>query len=298
MKPSLAITAFAAAVLASTAVHAQPGSGGQGNAGVAPYTEGGRANPRLGRGPTPIPGDPNTVDAPTGDGIVSSGSSATRSGAQPAAGASSGGSGSTTSRPVYDPDTVGTGVGGGATPYATTPRDAIPGAGTAAGSGTSSGRGNSWNDGSSGSTGARPGYDTNSVGTGVGGGATPSATTPPGAIPGRPTGAVPAQPQASVQPGQPMTGVQSYDSLGQRYGGQVIARIDDIPNLDGRDGPGQTRLALLQTSLLNTFSTLGFTAVRDFRKVGERYYAQAMLPTGSWTAVEIDPNAGTISTVR
>lgn len=80
--------------------------------------------------------------------------------------------------------------------------------------------------------------------------------------------------------------------------GGVIARIDDIPDLESRMGPGQNRLALLQTTMLNAFSSLGFESARDFRKDGERYYAEAMTSGGGWRTVEIDPATGVIRYAR
>lgn len=62
-----------------------------------------------------------------------------------------------------------------------------------------------------------------------------------------------------------------------------------VPNLAERRGPGQKPIELRQTSLLNMLSASGFVAVRDFRKQGERYVADAMSPQGEWTTVVLDP---------
>lgn len=80
--------------------------------------------------------------------------------------------------------------------------------------------------------------------------------------------------------------------------GNVLVDLDRIPNFEQRRGPGQTPRALMQTSLLNNFSAYGFTAVRDFRKVGDNYMADAQAPDGRWITVALDPDSGTISTVR
>lgn len=68
------------------------------------------------------------------------------------------------------------------------------------------------------------------------------------------------------------------------------------PNIAARRGPGQKPIELRQTTLLNQLSASGFVAVRDFRKEGERYIADAMTPQGEWTTVILDPRD--LSTTR
>lgn len=86
-------------------------------------------------------------------------------------------------------------------------------------------------------------------------------------------------------------------TTGQMQGNrQVLMNVD--PNMQGRADRGQNRLELMQTSLLNYFSAAGFTAVRDFRKQGESYVAEAQDQNGRWTTVELDPRTGTISSLR
>ncbi|MBP2304407.1 hypothetical protein GBZ48_16225 [Azospirillum melinis] len=60
-------------------------------------------------------------------------------------------------------------------------------------------------------------------------------------------------------------------------------------DLAGRRGRGQKPVELQQTTLLNQLSAAGYVSVRDFRKEGDRYVANAMTPQGQWTTVVLDP---------
>lgn len=64
---------------------------------------------------------------------------------------------------------------------------------------------------------------------------------------------------------------------------------------ESRRGPGQKPLELVQTTLLNRLSASGYSMIRDFRKEGDRYVANAMGPQGAWTTVELDPRSGQIT---
>ncbi len=89
----------------------------------------------------------------------------------------------------------------------------------------------------------------------------------------------------------------SMGTTGDTQGGrQVLMNVD--PNVQGRAGRGQNRTELMQTSLLNYFSAAGFTSVRDFRKQGQNYVAEAQDQNGRWSTVELDPRTGTIASVR
>ena len=57
----------------------------------------------------------------------------------------------------------------------------------------------------------------------------------------------------------------------------------------GRRGRGQKPIELQQTTLLNQLSAAGYVSVRDFRKEGDRYVANAMTLQGEWTTVVLDP---------
>lgn len=65
--------------------------------------------------------------------------------------------------------------------------------------------------------------------------------------------------------------------------------------VQSRRGRGQNDMELKQTSLLNQFSAAGWAAVRDFRKDGNRYVAEAQDRSGRWSTVELDPTTGTIT---
>lgn len=69
----------------------------------------------------------------------------------------------------------------------------------------------------------------------------------------------------------------------------------DRGDIATRRGRGQNDLELSQTSLLNQFSAAGYTMVRDFRKDGDRYVAQAQDHDGRWASVELNPRSGTIT---
>lgn len=79
---------------------------------------------------------------------------------------------------------------------------------------------------------------------------------------------------------------------------RVIARIDTLSGLEGRVTGEQDRMAVMQTTLLNTMSQLGFQTVRDFRRSGDAYVAEALTMDGNWRTIEIDGRAGTISYAR
>ncbi|HYE51985.1 MAG TPA: hypothetical protein VEB20_20490 [Azospirillaceae bacterium] len=75
---------------------------------------------------------------------------------------------------------------------------------------------------------------------------------------------------------------------------EVLAEIDKPTDLGERKGPAQRELALMQTTLLNRFSQLGFSDVREFRREGESYVAEAQTAEGQWVTVVMDPASGTI----
>lgn len=85
-------------------------------------------------------------------------------------------------------------------------------------------------------------------------------------------------------------------SAGTSGGERVIARLEGVPDFDQRMGPTQTQLALRQTALLNTLASLErIEAVRNLRRDGELYHADALSRGGGWMSVELDPYAGTIT---
>ncbi len=89
----------------------------------------------------------------------------------------------------------------------------------------------------------------------------------------------------------------SMGSTGDMQGNrQVLMNVN--PAQQERAGRGQTKTELMQTTLLNNFSAAGFTAVRDFRKQGQNYVAEAQDQNGNWSMVELDPRTGTISSIR
>lgn len=79
-------------------------------------------------------------------------------------------------------------------------------------------------------------------------------------------------------------------------GGAFSGMVEDRPEV--RRGPGQNPTELMQTTLLNQFSAAGFVQVRDFRKQGQSYIAQAMTPAGDWSTVQLDPTTGRIEVMR
>lgn len=74
--------------------------------------------------------------------------------------------------------------------------------------------------------------------------------------------------------------------------------LSTVPPADTRRERGQRPTEQMQTSLLNTFSSAGYVTVRDFRKNGERYQAQAQDQYGNWSRVELDPQTGTIARLQ
>lgn len=77
-------------------------------------------------------------------------------------------------------------------------------------------------------------------------------------------------------------------------GNKVLAEIDVPTDVDERLGSDQQRTALMQTTLLNRFSQMGFSEVRDFRREGESYIAEALSRDGDWVTIVMDPVNGTI----
>ena len=98
---------------------------------------------------------------------------------------------------------------------------------------------------------------------------------------------------ASAKAAGSATGTMPNTMQGNR---QVIMNVD--PNTAQRAERGQNRKELMQTSLLNYFSAAGFTSVRDFRKQGENYVAEAQSANGTWSTVLLDAKTGTISEIR
>lgn len=58
--------------------------------------------------------------------------------------------------------------------------------------------------------------------------------------------------------------------------------------------PKQTEAEMTATALLNRFSQLGFAGVREFRREGDHYVAQAQTMDGTWVKVTIDPVDGNV----
>lgn len=71
----------------------------------------------------------------------------------------------------------------------------------------------------------------------------------------------------------------------------VLAQIDR--NSMTR-APNQTEAEMTATALLNRFSQLGFAGVREFRRDGDHYVAQAQTMDGTWVKVTIDPGDGNV----
>lgn len=112
-------------------------------------------------------------------------------------------------------------------------------------------------------------------------------------------------PQGQDQPGQqgrapdlsdpaaPGTGTGLDAAQAPATGGtEVLVEIDEVD--DARLGPAQRRLSVMQTTLLNRFSQLGFSDVREFRREGETYVAEAVDGDGQEVTVVLDPASGTI----
>lgn len=84
--------------------------------------------------------------------------------------------------------------------------------------------------------------------------------------------------------------------MGMAGGGRQV--LTTVPPVEERRERGQRPNEQMQTLLLNSFSGAGYVAVRDFRKDGERYMAQAQDQFGNWTMIELDPRTGSISRVQ
>lgn len=72
-------------------------------------------------------------------------------------------------------------------------------------------------------------------------------------------------------------------------GTRVLAEVDVPEGTSARQ-----RVAVVQTALLNRFSQLGFSEIREFRREGETYVAEATDPEGEEVTVVLDPASGTI----
>lgn len=79
-------------------------------------------------------------------------------------------------------------------------------------------------------------------------------------------------------------------STGSDLSGMTGSAGGPSSDLAGRRGRGQKPTELQQTTLLNRLSAAGYVSVRDFRKDGDRYVANAMTPQGQWTTVVLDPH--------
>ncbi len=113
---------------------------------------------------------------------------------------------------------------------------------------------------------------------------------PPIAVAQSPSSGMPATGQ--------LPGLEQDAAIGEQPAGvgqgRVLVEIDDVPNLEARNGPARQRLALMQTTLLNRFSQLGYSKVSNFRRDGETYVAEVTSPEGEEQTVIIDPMSGTI----
>lgn len=92
-----------------------------------------------------------------------------------------------------------------------------------------------------------------------------------------------------------MSGSTGGATMDQDATGSSNRSMRRDPDLSSRRGRGQNDLELSQTTLLNQFSAAGYSMVRDFRKTGDRYVAQAQDKDGRWSTVELDPRSGTIT---
>lgn len=92
-------------------------------------------------------------------------------------------------------------------------------------------------------------------------------------------------------PAVPGTGMDAAQAS-TTGGTEVLVEIDEVD--DARLGPAQRRLSVMQTTLLNRFSQLGFSDVREFRREGETYVAEAVDGDGQEVTVVLDPASGTI----
>lgn len=103
--------------------------------------------------------------------------------------------------------------------------------------------------------------------------------------------------QAPAAPAQ----APAAETPGLAPGGTAPVEIDPeaLPQpmeqlIERRMGPEQIPLELVQTTLLNHFGALGFVEIRNFRKEGVRYLAEALTPEGTWIEVVIDPVTGAV----
>ena len=111
------------------------------------------------------------------------------------------------------------------------------------------------------------------------------------------TGSTMPSPSGTAGSTGTMGSTGSMGTTGDMQGNrQVLMNVD--PNVQERAGRGQNKTELMQTSLLNYFSAAGFTSVRDFRKQGQNYVAEAQDQNGRWSTVELDPRTGTIASIR
>ncbi|WP_114393630.1 hypothetical protein [Oleisolibacter albus] len=85
------------------------------------------------------------------------------------------------------------------------------------------------------------------------------------------------------------TGTGSSDSMTASAGSEVLVEVEK-PTA----GSSRSRLAQTQTALLNRFSQLGFSDVKEFRREGETYVSEARTADGDWVSVVLDPQSGTI----
>ncbi|ACI99036.1 PepSY domain-containing protein [Rhodospirillum centenum] len=107
----------------------------------------------------------------------------------------------------------------------------------------------------------------------------------------------PGQQGRAPDPGDPAAGSGAGSGMDAAEapatgGTEVLVEIDEVD--DARLGPAQRRLSVMQTTLLNRFSQLGFSDVRAFRREGESYVAEAVDGDGQEVTVVLDPASGTI----
>lgn len=101
--------------------------------------------------------------------------------------------------------------------------------------------------------------------------------------------------QRGTMSGSTGDAAMNRDATGSSNRSAMRGTSVDRSDIATRRGRGQNDLELSQTSLLNQFSAAGYTMVRDFRKDGDRYVAQAQDRDGRWASVELNPRSGTIT---
>lgn len=103
-------------------------------------------------------------------------------------------------------------------------------------------------------------------------------------------------PNRQLQPGSMAVQTQQRIApVGGSSTGTQLSVEQGQPDITDRKGKDQREMELVQTSLLNRFGGMGFSEMRNFRKIGVNYAAEVRTVEGIWMNILVDPATGAVT---